>query len=71
MTDRPNTILTQVEYYFSNDNYPYDKFMLDLSRQTGGWIPIKALMQFPRIKEFNTNETAVYNVRLFYASQFT
>ena len=68
---QPQTICEQVEYYFSNDNFPYDKFMFDLSHQTGGGIPIKDLMKFPRIKGFTTDETVVINVRLFYVSVFT
>jgi len=46
-----NKILKQVEYYFSDSNLPYDKFLFTLTtKNTGRWVPIGTLANFQKMK---------------------
>ncbi|CCO30174.1 La protein homolog AltName: Full=La autoantigen homolog [Rhizoctonia solani AG-1 IB] len=43
----------QFEFYFSDANLPYDKFMWKLHTQTEEhWIPIATVASFKRMREF-------------------
>ena len=44
-------IPTTVEFYFSDANFPYDKFLFTLSRKDPeGWVPIATLTSFKRMR---------------------
>jgi len=49
--DTKRKMLRQVEYYFSDSNLHTDKFLKDTMKENDGWIPIKKLFDFPRIKQ--------------------
>ncbi|CAE6534780.1 unnamed protein product [Rhizoctonia solani] len=52
MTDEERA-LKQFEFYFTDANLPYDKFMWKLHTQTEAhWIPIATVASFKRMKEF-------------------
>eukprot|EP01130_Rhizamoeba_saxonica_P018390 TRINITY_DN917_c0_g1_i1.p1 TRINITY_DN917_c0_g1~~TRINITY_DN917_c0_g1_i1.p1 ORF type:complete len:470 (-),score=129.95 TRINITY_DN917_c0_g1_i1:126-1535(-) len=41
----------QIEFYFSDSNFPRDKYMRINSQQNDGWFPIELFMNFNRIRE--------------------
>jgi len=49
--DSKKNMLRQVEYYFSDSNLHRDKFMNDILEENDGWVPIKKLLTFPRVKQ--------------------
>lgn len=51
--------LRQVEFYFSEFNLPYDKFLRSLTEQNDGWVPISTLATFNRMKKFRPIEKVV------------
>jgi lupus La protein len=48
----------QLDFYFSDSNYPKDKFILELANADGGWVPIDVFVKFNKIKRL-TNDTSV------------
>ncbi|KAK9842077.1 hypothetical protein WJX81_007402 [Elliptochloris bilobata] len=43
--------MRQVEFYFSDENLPTDAFLMkQLSRSPEGWVPLKVLAKFNRVK---------------------
>ncbi|KAL1922627.1 uncharacterized protein VTP21DRAFT_10166 [Calcarisporiella thermophila] len=55
--------LRQVEFYFGDANLPYDKFFWDLTRKNDGWVPIKVLMTFKRMRAYQPFELVVEALR--------
>jgi len=49
--DSKKKMLRQVEYYFSDSNLHRDTFLKDTMKENDGWIPIKKLLEFPRVKQ--------------------
>ncbi|BAO41740.1 La ribonucleoprotein [Kluyveromyces marxianus] len=49
----------QVEFYFSEYNLPYDKFLRSLCEQNDGWIPITTLASFNRMKKYRPVDKVV------------
>ncbi|KAA8912382.1 hypothetical protein TRICI_003499 [Trichomonascus ciferrii] len=45
-------ILKQVEFYFSDQNLPKDKFLFKVTQQNNGWVPISTIASFSRMKKF-------------------
>jgi lupus La protein len=45
-------ILKQVEFYFSDENFPKDKFLYTTSQKNHGWVPISTICMFSRMKRF-------------------
>jgi len=46
----------QIEFYFSDSNYPKDKFLQETAKNDKeGWIPIKVLTTFNRLKVITTD----------------
>ncbi|CAO1613455.1 unnamed protein product [Jaminaea pallidilutea] len=43
-------LLKQVEFYFSDINLPYDKFLWTLTRKDDGWVPLSTLASFKRMR---------------------
>ncbi|ORZ17611.1 hypothetical protein BCR42DRAFT_412111 [Absidia repens] len=43
-------IRKQVEFYFSDSNLPFDKFLWTLTKKNDGWVPIKTLADFKKMK---------------------
>ncbi|PHU25940.1 La-related protein 6A [Capsicum chinense] len=57
--DLRNKIVKQVEYYFSDENLPTDKFLLKyVTRDKEGFVPVKVLASFRKVKKL-TKETSV------------
>uniref|UniRef100_A0A060T426 ARAD1C40832p n=1 Tax=Blastobotrys adeninivorans TaxID=409370 RepID=A0A060T426_BLAAD len=52
VTDDHSQILKQVEFYFSDQNLPHDKFLYKTTQQNDGWIPIATLATFSRMRRF-------------------
>jgi len=48
-------LLRQVEYYFSDANLPSDKFLKDTMMENNGWVPLRTLFKFPRVKQLVEN----------------
>ncbi|VVT44026.1 uncharacterized protein SAPINGB_P000265 [Magnusiomyces paraingens] len=59
----PKEILKQVEFYFSDQNLPKDKFLLGLTKENEGWIPISTIATFSRMRRFSPLETIVAALR--------
>lgn len=47
----------QIEFYFSNSNYPRDKFLRGVAAQNNGCVPIPVLITFNRVKSI-TNDVS-------------
>jgi len=47
----------QLDFYFSDSNYPKDKFILDLAKEDG-WVPVDVFLKFNKIKN-KTNDVKV------------
>lgn len=51
-SEDPKQILKQVEFYFSDENLPNDKFLWKTSQKKNGWVPISTICQFSRMRRF-------------------
>ncbi|XP_009788465.1 la-related protein 6A-like [Nicotiana tabacum] len=57
--DLRNKIVKQVEYYFSDENLPTDKFLLKyVTRDKEGFVPVKVIASFRKVKKL-TKDTAI------------
>ncbi|KAJ8549346.1 hypothetical protein K7X08_033053 [Anisodus acutangulus] len=57
--DLRNKIVKQVEYYFSDENLPTDKFLLKyVTRDKEGFVPMKVIASFRKVKKL-TKETSI------------
>lgn len=54
----PNFVL-QVEFYFSDSNLPYDKFLFGLVGKENKPVPLKLVASFKRMKRFTNRDTLV------------
>lgn len=52
VTDNQEEILKQVEFYFSDQNLPTDKFLYKLTQANDGWVPISTIACFSRMRRF-------------------
>lgn len=48
----PAEILKQVEFYFSDQNLPTDKFLYTTAQSNDGWVPISTIACFSRMRRF-------------------
>ena len=46
-------ILRQVEYYFSDDSYPFDEYIK--SQETNGWTPLATIAAFKKMVSYTTD----------------
>lgn len=57
--DLRNKIVKQVEYYFSDENLPSDKFLLKyVTRDKEGFVPVKVIASFRKVKKL-TEDTSI------------
>ncbi|EMR08836.1 hypothetical protein PNEG_02623 [Pneumocystis murina B123] len=62
-TDDQNAILQQVEFYFSDSNLPFDKFLWSTSQKCDGWVSIDLISTFKRMRRFRPIEAIVTALR--------
>lgn len=56
----PEDVIKQVEFYFSDSNLPKDKFLWrTVQSNDEGWVPIKTIASFNRMKKFRPYESIV------------
>lgn len=55
--------LKQVEFYFSEFNLPYDKFLRMTVEKNDGWVPITTIATFNRMKKFRPVDKVVEALR--------
>ncbi|AAS53962.2 AFR591Cp [Eremothecium gossypii ATCC 10895] len=55
--------LKQVEFYFSEFNFPFDKFLRTTAEQNEGWVPITTIASFNRMKKFRPVDEVVRTLR--------
>ncbi|SCU94316.1 LAME_0F06986g1_1 [Lachancea meyersii CBS 8951] len=55
--------LKQVEFYFSEFNLPYDKFLRTTAEKNEGWVPISTIATFNRMKKFRPVDKVVETLR--------
>ena len=55
--------LKQVEFYFSEFNFPYDRFLRTTADKNDGWVPISSIATFNRMKKFRPIEKVVETLR--------
>lgn len=48
----PEEILKQVEFYFSDQNLPNDRFLYTTAESNDGWVPISTIACFSRMRRF-------------------
>ncbi|KAK7202599.1 hypothetical protein BZA70DRAFT_223743, partial [Myxozyma melibiosi] len=56
-------ILKQVEFYFSDQNLPRDKFLWKTTSANDGWVPISTIANFARMRRFQPFEEVVAALR--------
>ncbi|KAG5357223.1 La protein-like protein [Yarrowia sp. C11] len=52
VTEAEAPILKQVEFYFSDQNLPTDKFLWKAVHSNDGWVPIHTIASFKRMQQF-------------------
>ncbi|VVC33172.1 La protein, RNA-binding domain,Winged helix-turn-helix DNA-binding domain,La-type HTH domain,Lupus La [Cinara cedri] len=52
-------IVKQLEYYFSDVNFPYDKFLRNLATADNGWVEINVLMSFKRLASISGDKAVI------------
>ncbi|KAK9320825.1 hypothetical protein V1517DRAFT_328240 [Lipomyces orientalis] len=52
-------ILKQVEFYFSDQNLPKDKFLWTTASANDGWVPISTIASFARMRRFQPLDAIV------------
>lgn len=52
-------IIRQVEYYFSDQNYPHDEILQNEISKNDGWIPLSILTTFKRLQSITTDFSTV------------
>jgi lupus La protein len=57
------SILQQVEFYFSESNLLNDRFLFTTQNANDGWVPIQTISQFERMKKYRPVETIVEALR--------
>ncbi|KAL3232400.1 Uncharacterized protein RNJ44_04316 [Nakaseomyces bracarensis] len=55
--------LKQVEFYFSEFNFPHDKFLRSTAEKNDGWVPIGTIATFNRMKKFRPMDKVVEVLR--------
>ncbi|AMD18505.1 HBL397Wp [Eremothecium sinecaudum] len=55
--------MKQVEFYFSEFNYPFDKFLKTTAEKNEGWVPITTIASFNRMKKFRPVDEVVKTLR--------
>ncbi|EDO15471.1 hypothetical protein Kpol_472p2 [Vanderwaltozyma polyspora DSM 70294] len=55
--------LKQVEFYFSEFNFPYDKFLRTTAEKNDGWVPITTIATFNRMKKYRPVDKVVEVLR--------
>lgn len=55
--------LKQVEFYFSEFNFPYDKFLRTTAEKNDGWVPISTIATFNRMKKFRPVDKVIEILR--------
>jgi uncharacterized membrane protein YgcG len=43
-------VTNQLDFYFSDSNYPKDTFILDYANKDDGWVPVDVFLKFNKIK---------------------
>ncbi|OVA13773.1 Protein of unknown function DM15 [Macleaya cordata] len=54
-------VMSQIEYYFSNENLQKDHYLLSLM-DDHGWVPISKIADFNRVKKMTTNIPFILDV---------
>ncbi|XP_026806650.1 la protein homolog [Rhopalosiphum maidis] len=57
--DRNSRIVKQIEFYFSDTNLPYDKFLQAQIKHDDGWVPISVLLTFKILKSITRNSDVI------------
>ncbi|KAI9270337.1 hypothetical protein BDA99DRAFT_501505 [Phascolomyces articulosus] len=58
--DVPAKIRKQVDFYFSDSNFPFDKFLYFLSKKNSeGWIPLETVAGFKKMKMITEDQEQV------------
>jgi len=52
-------IVKQLEFYFSDINLPYDKFLLNETKTDDGWVKISVLLTFKRLAAISNDSTEI------------
>jgi hypothetical protein len=53
----PKSVLRQVEYYFSDSNFPKDKFLMaEVAKSEEGWVGIATIAKFNKVKSLVPTE---------------
>lgn len=52
-------IIKQLEYYFSDTNLPYDKFLQNEIKSDDGWVKISVLLTFKRLAAISQDVTVI------------
>lgn len=59
----PKEILSQVEFYFSDNNLPTDRFLWQATQKNDGWVSISLIHSFKRMRRFQPFEAVVEALR--------
>ncbi|ORX44006.1 La-domain-containing protein [Hesseltinella vesiculosa] len=50
MSDLNAKIRKQFEFYFSDANLPFDRYLWNLSKENDGWIPVSSIASFKKMQ---------------------
>uniref|UniRef100_A0A2S2PSI4 La n=1 Tax=Schizaphis graminum TaxID=13262 RepID=A0A2S2PSI4_SCHGA len=59
IANRDTRIVKQLEFYFSDTNLPYDKFLQAQIKHDDGWVPISVLLTFKMLKSITRNSDVI------------
>jgi lupus La protein len=57
--DTAAKVKAQIEFYFSDSNYPRDKFLRGKAAENDGWVPLDVIATFSRMKQMTTELAVV------------
>ncbi|KAJ8139152.1 hypothetical protein OY671_007636, partial [Metschnikowia pulcherrima] len=57
--DFEDKVKKQVEFYFSDSNLQTDKFLFKIYEANDGWVELKTILTFGRMRQYRPEERAI------------
>lgn len=61
--DFEDKVRKQVEFYFSDSNLQQDKFLWKIYEANDGWVELKTILTFGRMKQYRPEEKVIEALR--------
>lgn len=59
VTSKLDVLTNLLQYYFGDANLPKDKFLLEETKKDDGWVTLKTLLTFNRLKSLSEEAEAI------------